>query len=111
MLKKSKTDNQMAMEASYKVCYQIALAGEAHLIAESHIKPCVKYILSCVFGEEYVKQIEAVPLSNTTVSRRINDIPDYLMRTYFTITCIRCLCITTRRVSRCCWISNFTCFR
>jgi hypothetical protein len=76
LIKKFKTDNEKATEASYKVCYRIALAGEAHVIGESLIKPCVKDTVSCVLGEEYIKEVEAVSLSNTTVARRIDDISD-----------------------------------
>ncbi|GBN24791.1 Zinc finger BED domain-containing protein 5 [Araneus ventricosus] len=64
------------MEASYKVSYRISLAGEAHVIGESLIKPCVQDIVSCVLGESYSKQVESVSLSNNTVKKRINDIAD-----------------------------------
>ncbi|GBM23703.1 Zinc finger BED domain-containing protein 5 [Araneus ventricosus] len=74
--KKIKTDNQKITEASYKVSYRIALAGEAHVIVESLIKPCVQDIVSCVLGESYSKQVESVSLSNNTVKKRINDIAD-----------------------------------
>lgn len=84
MLKIFKTDKQIATEASYKVCYLIAVTGEAHLIGESFIKPCIKYIVWCVFGEEYVK---AVSLFNTTVSRRINNIADDIKRELISRLC------------------------
>ena len=60
MVKNFKTDNQKITEASYKVSYRIALAGEAHVIGESLIKPCVQDIVSCVLGEEYSKQVDSV---------------------------------------------------
>ncbi|GBO26869.1 Zinc finger BED domain-containing protein 5 [Araneus ventricosus] len=74
--KKFKTDNQKITEASYKVSCRIALAGEAHVIGESLIKPCVQDIVSCVLGQSYSKQFESVSLSNNTVKKRINDIAD-----------------------------------
>ncbi|GBL90425.1 Zinc finger BED domain-containing protein 5 [Araneus ventricosus] len=74
--KKFTTDNQKITKASYKVSYRIALAGEAHVIGESLIKPCVQDIVSCVLGESYSKQVESVSLSNNTVKKRINDIAD-----------------------------------
>ncbi|GBO11658.1 Zinc finger BED domain-containing protein 5 [Araneus ventricosus] len=72
--KKFKTDNQKITEASYKVSYHTALAGEAHVIGESLIKHCVQDIVSCVLGESYSKQVESVSLSNNTVKKCINDI-------------------------------------
>ena len=37
MVKSSKTDNENATEASYRVSYGIALAGEVHTVAETII--------------------------------------------------------------------------
>jgi hypothetical protein len=48
MLKSSKTDNESATEASYRVSHCIALAREAHAIAETHFKPCAIQVASCV---------------------------------------------------------------
>ena len=62
MVKTFKKDYQKITEASYKVSYRIALAGEAHVIGESLIKPCVQDIVSCVLGERYSKQVESVCL-------------------------------------------------
>ncbi|GBN20831.1 Zinc finger BED domain-containing protein 5 [Araneus ventricosus] len=76
MEKKFKTDNQKITEASYKVSYRIALAGEAHVIGELLIKPCVHDIVSCVLGGSYSKQVESVSLSNNNVKKRIIDIAD-----------------------------------
>ena len=76
MLKKCKTENENATEASYKASYYISLHGEAHTIGESLIKPILKDVVSCVFNEESVQKVEAISLSNNTVSRRITDIAD-----------------------------------
>jgi hypothetical protein len=35
MVKSSKTDNEKATEASYRVSYSIALAGDVHTVAET----------------------------------------------------------------------------
>ena len=74
MTKKFKTEKENAIEASYKASYCTALAGEAHPIAESPIKPVMAYVVSCVLDEAYVEKIKSVSLSNNTVSRRIVDI-------------------------------------
>ncbi|GBM26888.1 Zinc finger BED domain-containing protein 5 [Araneus ventricosus] len=66
-----KKNSKQIMEASYKVSYRIALAGEAHVIGESLIKPCFHDIVSCVLGESYSKQVESVSLSNNTVKKRM----------------------------------------
>jgi hypothetical protein len=73
MLKIVKTDNEHATAASYKVSYRIPLAGEAHTIGESLMKPCAKDII-CMLNEESCTKVEAVPLSNNTVTRRIHDL-------------------------------------
>jgi hypothetical protein len=78
MLKIVKRDNENATEASYKVNYRISLAGEAHTIGESLIKPREKDTVMCVLGEESSKNVEAVPLSNNTVTRRIHYLADYV---------------------------------
>ncbi|XP_065263663.1 deleted in malignant brain tumors 1 protein-like [Emys orbicularis] len=67
------TDNENALEASYRVSYRVAKASEAHTIAESLIGPCIKKAVHCMFGEKVAKRIDMVPLSNNTLSRRIND--------------------------------------
>jgi hypothetical protein len=74
MLKTVKTDDENATEASYKMSYRISLAGEAHIIGESLIKPCAKDTVMCMLDEESCKIVEALPLSNNTVTRRIHDI-------------------------------------
>jgi hypothetical protein len=45
MLKIVRTDKENATEAFYKLSYRISLAGEAHTIGKSLIKPCAKDIV------------------------------------------------------------------
>uniref|UniRef100_K7G4R7 DUF4371 domain-containing protein n=1 Tax=Pelodiscus sinensis TaxID=13735 RepID=K7G4R7_PELSI len=73
MSKIAKSNNENATEASYKVSYRISLAEEAHAIGES-LKPCAKDIVMCMLDQESSKKVEAVPLSNNTVTRRIHDL-------------------------------------
>jgi hypothetical protein len=73
-LKSSKTDNEDATEASYRVSCRIALAGEAHTIAETLTKPCAIEMSACVLGEQLKKRLERVQLSNNTVKGRIQDL-------------------------------------
>ena len=61
-------------EASYRVSHLIGTQGKPHTIAESLILPCAKVMVECVLGEKAAKKLEKIPLSNDTVSRRIDDI-------------------------------------
>lgn len=51
----------------------IAKSGKNHTIGENLILPVAVEIVSCMFGEKKAKIIKTIPLSNDTVSRRIND--------------------------------------
>jgi hypothetical protein len=65
--------NMKAVGASYKVSLRIAKAGKPHTIGESLLLPAAKDMDSSVLGEKVAKQLESIPLSNDTVSRRISD--------------------------------------
>ncbi|XP_060855173.1 zinc finger BED domain-containing protein 5-like [Metopolophium dirhodum] len=66
--------NVDAVEASFRISYNIARSGKNHTIGENLILPSIKDAVHCMFGEKYVNKINAIPLSNDTVSRRIKDI-------------------------------------
>nr|XP_022903149.1 zinc finger BED domain-containing protein 5-like [Onthophagus taurus] len=53
--------------------YRIAREGEAYTIAEKLIKPCIKDVISCKFGETYLEEVNSIPLSDTTIARRIEE--------------------------------------
>ncbi|XP_023223531.1 zinc finger BED domain-containing protein 5-like [Centruroides sculpturatus] len=72
VVKKYRTDNENATEASYKASYHISLLGKAHTIGESLIKPILKDVVSCVFDEKSAQKVESISLSNDTVSRHIS---------------------------------------
>ncbi|GBM30896.1 Zinc finger BED domain-containing protein 5 [Araneus ventricosus] len=65
--------NEAAIEASYRISYHIAKSGKNHTIAENLVFPCIKNAVECMFGENHVQNIKNIPLSNSTVSRRIKD--------------------------------------
>jgi len=75
-IKPANKDNQNAIEASYRISYRIAKCGKNHTIAENLIFPCIKDTVQCMFGEENVKKINIIPLSNNTISRRIQDMSE-----------------------------------
>jgi hypothetical protein len=72
----SQTVNENATEASYKVAYKIAMAGEAHTMAENLIKPCAVEMVKCMLDEKAAKELLKIPLSNDTVARRIKDLSE-----------------------------------
>ena len=73
-------DHKNALISSYKISFRIAQQEKAHTIAENLIKPCAKDLVESMIGKNYVRNIEAVPLSNSTVSRRICDMAEYCQK-------------------------------
>jgi hypothetical protein len=65
--------NMKAVVASYKVRLRIAKVGKPHTIGESLLLPAAKDMATSVLGEKVAKQLESIPLSNDTLSRRISD--------------------------------------
>jgi hypothetical protein len=60
-----------AVEASYKVSLRRATAGKPHTIGQSLLLPAAKDVASSVLGEKVAEELESIPLSNETESRRI----------------------------------------
>ena len=60
--------------ASYKVAYEIAKQRKPHTIAEIFIKLCALKMASIVLGKDGKRKLQAVPLSDNTISSRICDI-------------------------------------
>jgi hypothetical protein len=56
MVKNSKTDDKNATEASYRVSCCIALAGEAHTVAETLTKLRAVEMATCVRHEQPKKE-------------------------------------------------------
>ncbi|CAM1331733.1 Uncharacterised protein r2_g4062 [Pycnogonum litorale] len=76
--------NSKLLEASYKVAYEIANQKKPHTIGEDLIKPCTLMMAELILGKEAEKKLAAVPLSNSTVQRRIStmarDIQDQVIQ-------------------------------
>lgn len=68
--------NEKALLASYKVSYKIARCKKAHTIGEDLILPAAMDIVETMFGDNFAKQLQSIPLSNDTVARRIGDIAE-----------------------------------
>ena len=62
-----------SLKASYKVCLMITKQKKAHTIGENLVLPAAKVMIHCVFGDESVKKINSISLSNNTVQQRIDE--------------------------------------
>ncbi|XP_068112177.1 SCAN domain-containing protein 3-like isoform X1 [Hyperolius riggenbachi] len=76
MAKPTTSTNVCALRASFLVANHIAKAKEPFTIAEELILPAVKDICRELLGEAAVKNLAQVPLSATTVKRRIDEIAE-----------------------------------
>ncbi|GFU53065.1 protein FAM200B [Trichonephila clavipes] len=74
--KKTLSVNEKALLTSYKVSYKIARCKKPHTIAEELILPAAIEIVEAMFGDNFAKELQSIPLSNDTVSRRIDDIAE-----------------------------------
>jgi hypothetical protein len=72
-MEKIATIAEKAQVTSYKLAEIIARNMQPHTIAETLILPACKQIVKSVLGEAAEREISNVPLSNGTVSRRIED--------------------------------------
>lgn len=69
----SKVDYSL-VKASYLVAFRIAKCKKPYNIGETLIKPCLLDITIELLGPSAAKKMNDLPLSNDTISRRINDI-------------------------------------
>ncbi|XP_040187942.1 SCAN domain-containing protein 3-like [Rana temporaria] len=72
MIKSAKV-SEKALEASYLVAEIVAKAKKPHTIAETVILPACTAIVNKMLGPQAAKEIAKVPLSDSTIGRRIND--------------------------------------
>ena len=68
-------------QASYLVADIIAKNCKPHTDAEKVILPACRAIVRTLFGEEMEKEINKVPLSDNTISRRISDMSTEIEKT------------------------------
>lgn len=76
ILSKSTTHNDKFQQASYLFAYQIAKEKVPYTYGEKFILPAT--FLTTVLDEKLAEKIKCVPVSDTTVSRRIRDIAEDL---------------------------------
>ena len=65
--------NDKAQEASYAVAEIVASKMKSHTIAKTIILPACQQIVRIMFGEDAVSELNKIPLSDNTISRRIQD--------------------------------------
>ena len=70
---KNACPNVKGLIASYKIAFLIAKKGLPFNVGESLVAPAVKEIISTVMEKDPTPVLRAVPLSDTTVTRRINE--------------------------------------
>lgn len=68
--------NKQATIASYELSLLIAKKGASHTVGEEIILPAAKIISEKLFNEKCTKLIDDIPLSNTTVKRRVDEMAD-----------------------------------
>lgn len=72
-MEKSSNQNKITTRISYELSLLIAKKGSAHTVGEDLIIPAAKIISNALFDEKSTKKINEIPLSNTTVKRRIDE--------------------------------------
>ncbi|KAG0439029.1 SCAN domain-containing protein 3 [Dictyocoela muelleri] len=68
-------NSKLILEASYEISKLIAKSGKDHTIGENLIKPSISTFLKIVLGKDD-KEVKTMPLSNNTVSRRIDEMSE-----------------------------------
>ena len=65
---------KLLLLASYHVAYNVAKSKKPHTIAEELIRPSALQMAEDVLGKEASKKLELVPLSNSIIQSRIQDL-------------------------------------
>ena len=65
-----------AQLASFKFAYRTAKCKKLHTFAEELVLPAAIDLVSTMIGESAAQKLKAVPISNNTISRRIDKISD-----------------------------------
>jgi len=80
VINKFSTVSQKALVASFEVSYLIAKTKKPHSIGESLVLPAAIKIVTAMQGEAYANDLKSIPLSDNTVSRRISNISDDILK-------------------------------
>ncbi|GFW38274.1 ATP-dependent DNA helicase [Trichonephila clavipes] len=74
--KKTLSVNEKALLTSYKVSYKKARCKKPHYCRRVYFACAAIEIVETMFGNNFAKELQSIPLSNDTVSRRIDDIAE-----------------------------------
>ena len=67
------------LTASYEVAYVIAKQGKPHTIGEKLVKPAALKMANIMLGKAADNKLSQIPLSNDTISNRIDKISDDIL--------------------------------
>ena len=70
--------NEKSLYVSYLIGLRIAKAGKPHTIGETLVLLAIKDTVTVFFGDEGEKEIESIPISNDTVTRRIDEMYQWI---------------------------------
>ncbi|CAI9734084.1 Hypothetical predicted protein [Octopus vulgaris] len=70
--------NEKSLYVSYLVSLRIAKTGEPHTIGETLVLPVIKDTVKVFFGDESEQEIESIPISTNTVTRRIDEMSQWV---------------------------------
>lgn len=84
-MEKSSKQNKLSTRVSYELSLLIAKKGSAHTMGEELIIPAAKVISNALFDETCTKKINEIPLSNTTVKRRIDEMSENVKEAVMTV--------------------------
>ena len=65
--------NEKSLYSSYLIILRISKAGSPHTIGETLVFPAIKDTVKVFFDDKSEKEIEKIPVSNNTVTRRIDE--------------------------------------
>ena len=65
-----------AQLASFEFAYRIAKCKKSYIIAEELVLPATLDLVSTMIGASVAQKLKALPLSNSTICRRIDEISD-----------------------------------
>ena len=70
--------NEKALYASYLISLRITKTGKPHTLGETLVLPAMKDTVEVYFGDKSKKEIEAIPMSNSTVTRKIDEMSQWV---------------------------------
>ncbi|KAI6653976.1 SCAN domain-containing protein 3 [Oopsacas minuta] len=74
MINKITTKNDDGLVASHNISLLIAKCGKPHTIDENLILPAIREAISTVMHQDASSVVRSIPLSNNSVSRRIEEL-------------------------------------